>query len=144
MLLLLLGVALCIIAGVCYPVILYIVGVTLDEFINYAVTVIITTDNYTSNDYFCNIADNGKLLDYITTDDRVGMLRDETAKNTYYIWGIALLLFVSASMCRFLWSISASCQARNMRLNYFKSVLTRHVGWFDINSPAELPTHLSQ
>ena len=157
-------------------------GITFNEFINYAVIDIvksgnytqideivndyytqfdnITSDNYTQFDnitsgnytpmtpddygYFCDITGQSNLREYYFSDDPDGRLQDRTTTYAYYTIGISLVFFVCAAMSRFLWTFSATRQARSMRLNFLKSVLTRHIGWFDINPSTELPTHLSQ
>ena len=133
-----------ILAGVTLPLLVLVLGFTLNNFIDYDVTLTLTGGNFSNDDYFCNISTQTNLLEYLTSSDPVDMLRSETATYTYYTLGIALLFFLSASVSRFLWSVSATRQARKMRLDYLKSILTRYIGWFDINSSAELPTHLSE
>ena len=109
----------------------------------------ITSGNYTPLNpedygYFCDVTEQSNLRDYYLSDDPDGRLQDRTTTYAYYTIGISLVFFVCAAMSRFLWTFSAARQAKSMRLNYLKSVLTRHVGWFDINPSTELPTHLSQ
>ena len=109
----------------------------------------ITSGNYTPLNpedygYFCDVTKQSNLRDYYFSDDPDGRLQDRTTTYAYYTIGISLVFFVCAAMSRFLWTFSAARQAKSMRLNYLKSVLTRHVGWFDINPSTELPTHLSQ
>ena len=160
-----------VLSGVSYPAQIYILGITFNEFIDYAVIDIVKSGNYTQFDtvtsddytqfdnitsanytpmtpedygYFCDITRQSNLREYYVSDDPDGRLQDQITTYAYYTIGISLVFFVCAAMSRFLWTFSAARQARSMRLNYLKSVLTRHVGWFDINPSTELPTHLSQ
>ena len=95
-------------------------------------------------DYFCNGSIQTDLQEYLNSNDPADMLRSEILTYSYYVFGISVLYFLFASMSRFLWCISAARQGRRIRLAYLKSVLTRHIGWFDINSSTELHTHLSK
>ena len=131
-------------AGLCRPLFILLFGYILNEFLDYAVAIELVNGNYNGDDYFCNISTRTNLIDYITSSDPVDMLRSETATYSYYSFGLALGSFVMTSLSRFLWAFTGSRQVKKMRLDYLKSVLTRHVGWFDLNSSTELPTHLSQ
>ena len=144
-------------AGVSYPALIYILGITFNDFIDYAVVdsiksgdysqiYAVISDNYTQANYsyFCDIRKQSNLRKYFFSDDPEGRLQDRITTYAYYTIGISLVFFVCIALSRFLWTFSAARQARSMRLNYLKSVLTRHVGWFDINPSTELPTHLSQ
>ena len=131
------------VAGLCRSLLILLFGNIVNEFSEYTVAIELVNLNYTS-DYFCNISTETNLIDYTTSNDPADMLRNETAIYTYYSFGLTLVLFLMKTLSRFLWSFSGSHQAKKMRLDYLKSILTRHVGWFDIYSSAELPTHLSQ
>ena len=134
-----------VVAGVSLPLLLYVLGLTMNQFINYAVSIQFTNGSVSSDDYFCNVTTSqSDLNDYLTSDDPVLVLQNNIPTNTYYTLSLSVILFISATLSRYLWSVSASYQARQMRLDYLKSVLTRHVGWFDINSSGELHAHLSQ
>ena len=133
-----------VVAGVSFPLLVYVLGLTMNQFINYAVSIQFTNGSVSSDDYFCNVTSQSDLNDYLTSDDPVLVLQNNIPTNTYYTLSLSVILFISATLSRYLWSVSASYQARQMRLDYLKSVLTRHVGWFDINSSGELYAHLSQ
>ena len=145
-LLIILAVVFGLIAGVCYPIQIYLFVITFNEFIDYALIDAIKRANYTQANYsyFCDISKQSDLQEYYVSDDPERYLQDQATTHSYYIIGLSLVFFLSTAMSRFLWTISAARQARSMRLNYLKSLLTRHVGWFDINPSTELPTHLSQ
>ena len=133
-----------VVAGVSFPLLVYVLGLTMNQFINYAVSIQFTNGSVSSDDYFCNVTSQSDLNDYLTSDDPVLVLQNNIPTSTYYTSSLSVILFISATLSRYLWSVSASYQARQMRLDYLKSVLTRHVGWFDINSSGELYAHLSQ
>ena len=133
-----------VVAGVSLPLLVYVLGLTMNQFINYAVSIQFTNGSVSSDDYFCNVTSQSDLYNYLTSDDPVLVLQNNIPTNTYYTSSLSVILFISATLSRYLWSVSASYQARQMRLDYLKSVLTRHVGWFDINSSGELHAHLSQ
>ena len=133
-----------VIGGISYSLIILLFGLVMNEFVDYTVAITLVNENYTSTDYFCNTSAQTNLFDYINSNDPADMLRSQIITYTYYSFGLTLVLFLMTSSSRFLWSFSGSRQAKKMRLDYFKSVLTRHVGWFDLNSSTELPTHLSQ
>ena len=140
----LLAILFTVIGGMSYSLTILIFGLVVNEFVDYTVAITLVNENYTSNDYFCNTSAQTNLFDYINSNDPTDMLRSQIITYTYYSFGLALVLFLMTSLSRFLWSFSGFRQAKKMRLDYFKSVLTRHVGWFDLNSSTELPTHLSQ
>ena len=131
-------------AGVCFPLLFLIYGSAFTQFANYAVTIQLEKDNLSSADYFCNNSIQTNLRQYLNSDDPADKLQSEIPTYTYYTLGVAVLYFLFTSLSRFLWCISAARQGRRMRLAYLKSVLSRHIGWFDINSSAELHTHLSK
>ena len=133
-----------ILAGISYPILIYILGITLTDFVDYAIIQRIKDENSTNDDYFCNISEQSNLQDFYDSNDPANILQDRTANHTYYTISISLALFLSAFLSRFLWRVSASRQTRKMRLDYLKSVLTRHVGWFDLNFSTDTHIHLSQ
>ena len=140
----LLAACLATLAGVCLPLIVFEHGSAFTQFTNYAITIQLEDNNRSVADYFCNGSLQTGLHEYLNSNDPADRLRSEIPIYSYYIFGISLLCFLSASLSRFLWCASAARQGRRMKLAYLKSVLTRHIGWFDMNSSAELHTHLSK
>ncbi|TMW59306.1 hypothetical protein Poli38472_004375 [Pythium oligandrum] len=51
-------------------------------------------------------------------------------------------------LCCFLqvtcWTLAASRQSKRMRSAYVNSILTKEMGWFDVNNPMELPTRAAE
>ena len=127
-------------SGVCLPLLFVINGSAFTQFANYAIAIKLKDKNMSGADYFCN---DSNLHEYLNSRDPADMLLSEIPTYTYYTLSLSLVYFLSVSLSRFLWSVSATRQGRRMRLAYLKSVLTRHIGWFDMNSSAELHTHLS-
>ena len=128
----------------CFPLLLLIYGSAFTQFANYAVTIQLEKDNLSRANYFCNDSTQTNLREYLDSNDTANKLQREIPTCTYYTLGVAVSYFLFTSVSRFLWCVSAARQGRRIRLAYLKSVLTRHIGWFDINSSTELHTHLSK
>ena len=137
----LLGTIFGIMSGTGLPLVVLVYGFVLTEFIDFSIALQVMTGNAIRD--FCNTSDDTGFIDYLKSTDPVDMLEVEVPRYTYYTLGLAVMIFVSSSLSRLLWSVSATRQSKKMRLDYFKSVLTKHVGWFDTTS-IELHSPLSE
>ena len=131
-----------IISGLSLPLVIVVFGFAVDEFVNYNILDILQKNN-NSLDYFCAI---NRTVDqqYLVSSDIAKTLRTEIVSYMYYTLGLGIIVFVSTSLSRFIWAITASQQTQQMRLSFLKSVLTRQIGWYDIHSIGKIPTHLSE
>lgn len=140
-----------IMSGLTLPLVILVYGYALDDFASYDILEILQNINDSSSSltdnesslYFCTPSD--LILDrYLVSSDITETLRAETQHYTYYTLGLAIMVFVASSLSRLLWAITGSRQALQIRLKFFRTVLTRQIGWYDTNSISEMPTHLSE
>ena len=140
-----------ILSGLSLPLVILVYGYAMDDFASYDILETLQKANYSiasatenaSSFYFCTPSEF--ILDrYLDSPDTIDTLKTETQHYTYFTLGLAIMVFISSSLSRLLWAITGSRQAQQMRLTFFTTVLTRQIGWYDNNSIAEMPSHLSK
>lgn len=133
-------------AGLALPLVIVVFGFALTHFASYDITETVqkAVNNDTNFTYFCPY-NSVVLQEYLDTSaDPVYELNNAAHSTTYYALGIAVVVSISSFLSRILWAITGSRQARQIRLKFYESVLTRQVGWYDTNSIEEMPQYLSK
>ena len=74
--------------------------------------------------------------------DNCYMLQFRVATLTFLTLGISLVFFVVAGLSRSFSAVAAAQTGRKLRCNCFSTLVTRHVGWFEVNMFSELTTLL--
>ena len=142
----LLGFVAATIAGSSLPLMFLILGFAVSEFTGYTIVTSVTDSNtYYNNslkNYFCNTTN--QYSDYFTSTDPGLLLKDNVSVLSYYLIGIATALFVSSLVSNILWTFTSLRQTKRMRLAFLESVLKQDIGYYDVNSPTELPTRLAE
>lgn len=128
-----LGTVLAIVAGICLPVIYYLLGRAITEFTDYTVTTLVFNQ---SIDYFCVISNESSSP--VTAECFIGRV----ASITYFIIGLAVILFLTTTLSNILWTFSALNQTKLIRKDFLNSVMIQDVEWYDINPPLLLPSLL--
>lgn len=129
------GSVLAISAGVCLPIIYYLIGRAITEFSDYTISVEAIESINQSLEYFCDVSNDTVLL---TSDE----FFNQVSFITYYIIGLSLGLFLLTTLSNMLWTFSALNRTKRIRKALLKSVLTKDVEWYDINSPYALSSLL--
>ncbi|CEG36409.1 atp-binding cassette superfamily [Plasmopara halstedii] len=57
---------------------------------------------------------------------------------------VGIAVFVSGSFQVACWTITASRQAKRIRSEYVSAILTKEIGWFDINEPMQLGSRVAE
>jgi hypothetical protein len=123
------------IAGCSLPLIFFLLGLVITEFTNYTIAL------NSSTVYFCNTSTTNIYLESTDTNE---LLREKVASLSYCFIGVAVTLFMSSFLSNSLWSVSALRQIKRMKLAFLHSVIRQDIGYYDINSPVELPTKLAE
>ena len=140
----LLGTIMAIIAGSSLPIVFYLLGLIMTEFVGHSVVNTFSPGVASTNstDYFCNISDF--YTDIFTATDIDTYLQDQIAIYVYYMIAVAFALFISSLLSNLLWTLSALHQTKRMRVVFLEAVLRQDMGWYDLNPPTELPTRLAE
>ena len=84
-----------------------------------------------------------KSLELNVTVDRDQLEEDISQFSLYYVYlAIGNVVVSYAEMA--CWSLTAARQTKQIRLQFFKSILKQDIGWFDCNDPGELNTRLTE
>ncbi|KAH9082454.1 hypothetical protein Ae201684P_009779 [Aphanomyces euteiches] len=78
-----------------------------------------------------------------TTEANNNILSHVTEIALKFVWiglGIVVTGFIQVAC----WSITASRQAQRMREVYVRAILTKEIGWFDVNDPGTLATKVAE
>ena len=140
----LLGTIMAIIAGSSLPIVFYLLGLIVTEFIGHSIVNLLSPGvaSINSTDYFCNISDF--YTNTFTATDIDTYLQDQVAIYVYYMIAVAFALFVSSLLSNLLWTLSALHQTKRMRVAFLEAVLRQDMGWYDLNPPTQLPTRLAE
>ncbi|DAZ97746.1 TPA: hypothetical protein N0F65_009026 [Lagenidium giganteum] len=85
----------------------------------------------------------GDVMNAFNPADLPRTIRDNVnhaARNFVFV-GIAVIVFCFIQVA--CWSITASRQAKRIRSAYVSAILTKEIGWFDLNEPMELCTRVA-
>ena len=136
------------IAGMSFPLIMVIIGLSITQFTDYTVAerlraTPIDPTNITF-DYFCPNAIDQGFVDYVKSEDPNGMLKDEVLKLTFGMLAVGFGYFISTFVAVVMWSISSINQEGRIKIAFIKSVLNQDISHYDLHSPTELPTLLTE
>ena len=140
------------VAGIIGSYQLLLLGDIIDNFISYDIGQQLLTTNTTSTvldnqTYFCNVStddSSSNIQRYLLSQDSEKELQQTIALYSYYYIGLGNGLFLSIFIANMFWNFSAYRQTRRMRLAFFHSIIYQNIGWFDVNSSAELNTRLAE
>ena len=140
------------VAGIIVPSSLLLLGGVIDNFISYDIGQQLLTTNTTSTvldnqTYFCNVStddSSSNIQRYLLSQDSKKELQQTIALYSYYYIGLGTGLFLSIFIANMFWNFSAYRQTRRMRLAFFHSIMYQNIGWFDVNSSAELNSRLAE
>ncbi|CAH0474092.1 unnamed protein product [Peronospora belbahrii] len=60
-----------------------------------------------------------------------------------FVW-VGLAVFVAGSFQVACWTITASRQAKRIRSEYVNAIMTKEIGWFDVNEPMQLGSRVAE
>uniref|UniRef100_A0AAV1T137 ABC transporter n=1 Tax=Peronospora matthiolae TaxID=2874970 RepID=A0AAV1T137_9STRA len=61
----------------------------------------------------------------------------------YFVY-VGIAVFIAGSFQVACWTITASRQAKRIRSEYVSAILTKEIGWFDVNEPMELASRVAE
>ncbi|GAB9470280.1 Multidrug resistance protein abc superfamily [Globisporangium polare] len=78
-----------------------------------------------------------------TVDDASSAMRDSINRVSLNFVFLAIGTVVAGFFQVACWSMTASRQAKRIRSAYVSAILTKEIGWFDVNEPMQLPTRVA-
>ncbi|RLN74053.1 hypothetical protein BBJ28_00000376, partial [Nothophytophthora sp. Chile5] len=76
-------------------------------------------------------------------DDRGNMEEGISSVALKFVY-VGIAVFVCASLQVACWSITASRQAKRIRSEYVGAIMTKEIGWFDVNEPMQLGSRVAE
>ncbi|CAI5740328.1 unnamed protein product [Peronospora destructor] len=77
------------------------------------------------------------------TDPSANIERDNRRVALNFVW-VGLAVFVAGSFQVACWTITASRQAKRIRSEYVNAIITKEIGWFDVNEPMQLGSRVAE
>ena len=129
------------IAGLCLPFVVIILGHVISEFSDYTIA---NEFNSTMEFYCMNETQNFRFFDYLNAEDPGNMLCNEVSVYSFANLGVGIAFFLSSFMSNVLWTLSANHQKQRIRKEFLQAILKQDIGYYDLNPPTELPAHFSE
>lgn len=108
-------------AGTCQPLMVYVFGDLITDFVNYTTAV-----------------NNGVDIENARTD-----LTNGVRDGALYLIYIAIAMFVCTYTYMAIWTFNGEKTARRIREQYFTAVLKQNIGWWETVGPGEITTRLT-
>ncbi|CAI5730066.1 unnamed protein product [Hyaloperonospora brassicae] len=86
----------------------------------------------------------GDVLNTFNPSDPNADIESDISSVALYFVGVGIAVFVAGSFQVACWTITASRQAKRIRSEYVSAILTKDIGWFDVNEPMELASRVAE
>jgi len=86
----------------------------------------------------------GDVLNSFNPTGDVAELTDSVNEVVLHLVYVGLAAFICGFFQVACWSLTAARQAKRIRREYVKAVLSKEIGWFDLNDPMQIPTRVAE
>ncbi len=132
-----------ILTAFCFPFLTLLFGHVFKEFINYNLAVQISSQNLTTDDYYCRLSENEDIAEYLEFPAKSHQkLHIRIAYLTFLNLAVSMVFFVVAALSRSLSAVAAAQMGKRLRQEYFAALLRKNFGFFEENQMTDLPSTL--
>ena len=139
-------------AGLALPIHVLLLGNMIDIFIAHDISLNLSENVSNSTggmmtEYFCNMTESStsaRLAEFLNSSDPRGLLLSTIGVYSLSYLGLATGLLIASFISNLFWNLSAYRQTRRLRQAFFRAVMKQEMGWFDVNSSAQLNSRLSE